>query len=297
MLNISQNVLTAIIAQLDSAIAYHTAWFDKISETLVCRADPNEVDMAVDAHHHCKLGKWYYKDAHPRLREHPAFIEIGPLHEEMHRNAAVLLQQLQNEQQIKPADYHCFSVALEQLRLEISNLSNELQEISRHLDPLTGVYTRGGMLTKLRNDQEKVKRGQFQCSIIMLDIDDFKTVNDRYGHSAGDEVLQQLGIFLCNHIRIYDDVYRYGGEEFLIVMQDCDKTAAKQSVERICKLLNEVDINIGGDAILNISASFGLYQMEAIIGVTESITRADEAMYEAKRQGKNRLVCWSDKFA
>jgi diguanylate cyclase len=296
MLNISQHVLTAIIAQLDSAISYHGAWFDKISEVLVCRNAPEEQDLLPDAHHNCKFGKWYYTDAHPRLRDHPAFIEIGPLHEEMHKSAAVLLQQLQNNEQIKSTDYQHFSTALDQLRLEITNLSNELQEISRQLDPLTGVYTRGGMLTKLRNDLEKVKRGQFHCSIIMVDIDNFKAVNDNYGHPVGDEVLHQVGSFLCNHIRIYDDVYRYGGEEFMIVMQDCDKTASKQSTERICELLNQVEIDIGSDAVLNVSASFGLYELEANTSVTESIARADRAMYQAKRQGKNCVVCWSEEL-
>jgi diguanylate cyclase (GGDEF)-like protein len=297
MLNISQKILTTIIAQLDSAISYHETWFDDVSQTLICRTTPNTADLAQDAHHNCRFGKWYYNDAHQRLRENPSFVAIEPLHKQMHERAAYLLQKQRENQQIQPSEYGGFSAALKQLRMQISALSAELSDISHRLDPLTGVYTRGGMLTNLRNDLERVKRRQCECTIIMLDIDNFKTVNDNYGHPAGDKVLTQVGSFICDQIRLYDSVYRYGGEEFLIVMQDCDKTVSAQITERLRQQLSELDIDCGAGVILNISASFGLYELEADVSVAESISSADQAMYIAKRNGKNRVVVWSEAIA
>jgi len=294
VLNISQSVLATIIDQLDSAMGCHREWFDNFSQTLICRTPLSIQDLEENSHHNCKFGVWYYNKAHPRLREHPSFSDIGPLHKKMHRRATILLQQLQDDQQIMPEDYQRFSAALGEMRQQVSNLSNELQDLSRQLDPLTGVYTRGSMLTKLRNNLEKIKRGKFHCSIVMLDIDDFIAINEQYGHTVGDDVLHQIGSFLCEHIRVYDEVYRYGGDEFLILMEDCDKSVSKQSAERIFNLLNRLEIDVGTDALLNISASFGQYQMEAGTTVTESIACADRAMFEAKLQGKSRLVSWSD---
>jgi len=295
MLNISQKILTKIIAQLDSAITYHEAWFKEISQTLVCRTAANAANLAQDAHHKCRFGKWYYNDAHPRLRKNPSFTAIEPLHEHMHQRAAYLLKQQQDGKEIQPSEYGDFSSALKQLRMQISALSSELIDISHRLDPLTGVYTRGGMLTNLRNDLERIKRGQYQCSIIMLDIDDFKNINDHYGHPAGDEVLSEVGSFICNQIRLYDSVYRYGGEEFLIVMQDCDKKASAQITERLRQQLSELEINCGSKVpMLNVTASFGLYELEPDSSVAESISRVDQAMYTAKKSGKNCVVMWSE---
>jgi diguanylate cyclase (GGDEF)-like protein len=294
MLNISQKELATIIGQLDSALSYHEAWFDGVSQVLVCGTAPNAADLLNDAHQNCEFGNWYYNHAHSRLRENPSFSAIEPLHTNMHRCAAFLIQQRQERKPILPKDYQAFSAALRQLRIQIAALSSELQDISRHLDPLTGVYTRGGMLTSLNTSLERVKRGRYQCSIVMLDIDNFKGVNDQHGHPVGDEVLRSVGSFICNQVRLYDAVYRYGGEEFLILMNDCDEAVSTKVTERLRRQLCKLDIDCGGVAPLNITASFGLYELAADTSVSESITRADQALYSAKRGGKNRLVVWSE---
>ncbi|MEW8014151.1 MAG: CZB domain-containing protein [Candidatus Sedimenticola endophacoides] len=90
MLNINHRETTEIIGQLNSAVHYHEEWFEKVTQQLVCR-QPHPGEISRDAHRGCHFGHWYYHQAHPRLKEHPGFQAIEPLHKQMHDSAARLL--------------------------------------------------------------------------------------------------------------------------------------------------------------------------------------------------------------
>jgi diguanylate cyclase (GGDEF)-like protein len=148
------------------------------------------------------------------------------------------------------------------------------------------------MLTKLREYHELARRGiQYTC-LVMIDLDHFKHINDSYGHQTGDRVLTECVGHLLHHIRIYDKVFRYGGEEFLLVMPATDIATAYQITERLRQGIAAITIQGPQDERISVTASFGLTLLDPDVVVEQSIDRADGAMYAAKSAGRNCTRVW-----
>ncbi|ARU32184.1 GGDEF domain-containing protein [Sulfuriferula sp. AH1] len=210
----------------------------------------------------------------------------------MHRLAAKLLQTVASGSMILPLDYDSFVNALERLRLQLFTLKRELEDLLYNLDPLTGANNRIGMLTKLREQQDLVRRHVQSSCIAMMDIDHFKAINDTYGHSIGDTVLAASARNVMEHLRPYDKLFRYGGEEFLLCMQNADVDLGYEVVERVRQGLAANHIDYGGKKPLQITMSFGIALLDAEVTVEQSIEHADKAMYAAKLAGRNCTRIW-----
>jgi diguanylate cyclase len=210
----------------------------------------------------------------------------------MHRFAVRLLKLSATGETTSVQDYEHFVSALKRLRLEIETLKREIEEALYNLDPLTGTPGRIGMLTKLREEHELVKRKLHPCAIAMMDLDHFKAINDYYGHVAGDKVLVAFARHMTAGLRPYDKVFRYGGEEFLIVLPDTDLAAAETILERLRRELEAMPHEGNGKGTFHVTVSFGLTSMQPDILVEQSIDRADKALYLAKLGGRNRTMVW-----
>ena len=157
-------------------------------------------------------------------------------------------------------------------------------------DPLTGVYNR----RKFDRDLELVvamsERTNKGTSLLMIDIDHFKHINDSCGHAAGDAVLNKVARILEYSMRSGDMVARYGGDEFVAYMR-CSREIAMQRAEEIHHKIAESSIDWNGTSIY-ITASIGLYcqTMHPEVNMSSILHNADDAMYKAKRQGRNRVV-------
>jgi diguanylate cyclase (GGDEF)-like protein len=176
--------------------------------------------------------------------------------------------------------------------LQLYTLKRELEDGIHNLDPLTGANSRIGMLTWLREQQELVKRHVQTCCIAMMDLDHFKMVNDVYGHMAGDRGLATAARYVMEHLRPYDKLFRYGGEEFLICMQNTNAASGYEIVERVRQGIAATPIDYDGKGIIQITASFGLTLLDPDMRVEQSIERADKAMYAAKSAGRNCTRIW-----
>ena len=209
----------AALKELEQASYNHDQWAETLYATLICHLTPDERDTCHDPHHQCRFGQWYYKFGLAALEDYPGFAEIGLEHERMHQYAASLLRASVDGVPISIKDYERFVTALKRMHLEIATVQRELETTLFNLDPLTGTPSRVGMLTKLRELQEIVRRDH-DCAVAMMDLDCFKSVNDEYGHIAGDRVLVDCARYIMAHLRPYDKVFRYGGEEFLICLPD-----------------------------------------------------------------------------
>lgn len=156
-------------------------------------------------------------------------------------------------------------------------------------DSLTGLLNHGTLKYRLADALHRVQRSGQPLSVAMLDIDHFKQVNDRYGHPVGDRVLRQLARLLRERLRSVDEVGRYGGEEFCLILSDTDITAAAAVVDKLrshfAGLIHSVD---GVDFHCTFSA--GVTKAVASDTPDRLIKRADEALYEAKHAGRNRVV-------
>jgi two-component system cell cycle response regulator len=164
----------------------------------------------------------------------------------------------------------------------------ELQFQATH-DSLTGVWNRRAVYDLLHREFEQATRTEKTLGIIMLDLDYFKKVNDTYGHSAGDSVLEQTARRIEEVIRSYDLLGRYGGEEFLIVLPDCDREEAEQCAERVrCAIAGKPIFTEAG--AVWITTSLGTTIAEPRLhSVREALAAADLGLYKSKDEGRNRV--------
>jgi diguanylate cyclase (GGDEF)-like protein len=290
--NLNVDEIRTIITQLDQAIYNHEQWHKHIMRTLVSRLPHEPHDVAPDAHTHCRFGQWYYGTAHPKLRELPAFESIEAEHRQIHSLVAGMLLSAENGSPIPPPDYDAFSNSIERLRLQIQTLKREMEETLYRRDPLTGVNSRITLLTHLREQQEMVKRDIHQSCIVMADLDNFKRINDTFGHHIGDSVLIAVANYMIANIRPYDKIFRYGGEEFLFSMPNATAEDGFAVMERLRTGIAEMPLAIEGIAPVHITLSVGIALIEKEGRVEDAIDCADKAMYSAKGGGRNRTCIW-----
>ncbi len=158
-------------------------------------------------------------------------------------------------------------------------------------DPVTGVSNRAAMDAALEREVELAHRTGAALSIIMLDIDHFKQINDKYGHLAGDAVLKGVGKCLTECIRRSDIVFRYGGEEFAIILNTTDLHGATFLANRIRTAIEKRNFEHDGLKV-NITVSAGVATLEKDFTGKNLVEAADRALYEAKKQGRNRVVTY-----
>ncbi|WPN48552.1 MULTISPECIES: GGDEF domain-containing protein [unclassified Pseudomonas] len=156
-------------------------------------------------------------------------------------------------------------------------------------DPLTDTGNRIAMDQTLQREIELSRRHLQPLSLLMLDIDHFKRVNDTYGHSAGDEVLKAVAASIKNQLRNVDMVFRYGGEEFLILLSNTTREAAAMVGERLRFATQAEDYQVDGHPI-ELTVSLGCSTLLPGESADSLLRRADSAMYVAKREGRNRLT-------
>ncbi len=180
---------------------------------------------------------------------------------------------------------------LEFYKKEIARLRRELQLTKKeaNLDYLTGIPNKRKFVRALEDFLRDLKEKKYPFSFIILDIDNFKNINDTYGHIAGDKVLKEVTTVLRFYLRANAIIGRLGGEEFGIILPGVKLEDAVKIAERIRKILENRKIKIG-DKTINVTASFGVTQAKPDDTPETLINRADEGMYEAKRTGKNKVI-------
>lgn len=156
------------------------------------------------------------------------------------------------------------------------------------IDPLTGLNNRGAMAVTLNREMDRVRRHDQDMSILMIDIDHFKEINDRYGHLAGDDVLRQVAQMIDTTIRGCDACFRFGGEEFLVMLTDSNLPLARMVAERLRTTIGEQTRSPAPNA--PVSVSIGVAHFDDESDWPELVDRADRALYRAKQSGRNRVV-------
>ncbi|EPN8459840.1 GGDEF domain-containing protein [Vibrio cidicii] len=160
------------------------------------------------------------------------------------------------------------------------------------LDPLTNLYNRRAMEDMVPRELSRVERTHSELSIILLDIDHFKQVNDQYGHQVGDVTLSGIGQLLNTHLRGQDLSFRIGGEEFLILLPDTNLDSALVVAEKLRQIMSETQFSAKQQEPC--TASFGVAQLLQHDEWDSLLNRADAALYLAKRKGRNRVCLVSD---
>ncbi|RAK56045.1 hypothetical protein DJ017_16780 [Phenylobacterium soli] len=177
------------------------------------------------------------------------------------------------------------------IKLSLSNLKlrESLSEQALR-DPLTGVFNRRYLAETLPREIRRARRDRTDLTVAMIDVDHFKAFNDTYGHGAGDLVLKEVGAFLNRSLRAGDIACRYGGEEFLLVLAECDADEAHARLAQLCTDIKLKAFAFRKQLLPNITVSVGIAQMEDGLTAAEPlITAADQALYKAKADGRDRI--------
>lgn len=172
---------------------------------------------------------------------------------------------------------------------EVETANRLLQHKAEH-DALTGALNRHRLDGDLRSELSRAKRHGHPLSLVMFDIDHFKWINDNEGHAAGDHVLRTLASMVLEMLRLHDVMFRYGGEEFLLLLPQTDLTGAQAVAEKARKSIETLNLRYNGRPLPPLTASFGVASAP-LHGMTPSrlIEAVDAALYRAKQRGRNRV--------
>jgi diguanylate cyclase (GGDEF)-like protein len=293
MLNIQPTTLRNALEQLEQAIHDHLEWHADLLRTIVCELPGHPDDISARAHQLCRFGRWYYERAPVELREQATFVAIGIEHRQAHEAAATILRDIASGRPVRRQAFDELLTASLRLRRDLDLLKRELQAASRSRDVLTGAFDRDHVIPELRRWRAPTHPEPPACCVVLLDLDHLQEVNERHGHQVGDSLLTEAVAILREQLRPDDQVFRYGGDEFLVTLPHADLSTAKEVVARMREGLARRQLFVAGaDSALQFTASFGIAQLEADSRVEDSIDEAAQALLLAKTTGGNRAISW-----
>jgi diguanylate cyclase (GGDEF)-like protein len=203
----------------------------------------------------------------------------------------------ESEARYEELEHRMLTLQRENLDLVVKN--RLLSDVSSR-DSLTGLYNRWFVMEKIDSELNRALRHGSPMSLLMLDVDHFKRINDTWGHSAGDQVLQGIGKLLRESCRVYDVPGRYGGEEFCILLPETKTGNTTVVAERIRQRLEATELLCGETSVV-VTASIGIAGMDTpndghVLSPAGLIERADQALYSAKHNGRNRIETWGSEL-
>lgn len=179
---------------------------------------------------------------------------------------------------------------ISQIKFLLSSLFDRYLEVENGRDVLTKLFNRRFLPSALMREIDLAKRSDHAFALMLIDIDHFKQVNDSYGHEAGDVVLQQTAALIMNSIRAGDFVFRYGGEEILVILVDVDRGAVLRLADAMRMKIEQARFMLSGGRSINLTVSIGVASYDGHPDYQVLINQADTALYEAKSRGRNCCV-------
>lgn len=275
---------------------HHLEWMLVLIAQL--QGTPREESHCELDHTKCSFGQWLHNPSIPYLSSTSHFTDIQRLHISLHELAAnIFLQNTSDD-----IDHKNMIQLLQNLDYTSLEIGNEIAIINDMLiigeytkDPLTGLLGRRLFEKIVMGQVEIAKATESACSIIMCDLDHFKEVNDRFGHLAGDEVIKNFAANLQKNLRKSDFIFRFGGEEFLILLPSTNYSEARILAEKICLEVTRQKINYE-EEVISYTVSIGVHEIDTddLSFVTKDtiqkyVHAVDAKLYLAKQNGRNRV--------
>jgi diguanylate cyclase (GGDEF)-like protein len=247
----------------------------------------------------CDMGKWLKEDASELISNSERFETL----DRIHRNLHLIAKRAELVMKTEPVNYHYLMMLLKNadrfslsIGLELAIINNVEYIKHSSKDPLTGTLNRQLFYNIFRNQFDISKAVERSFGIIMTDLDDFKQINDRYGHTVGDQVLQNFAQLLIDGTRKSDFVIRYGGEEFIILLPVATLNETTQIAEKLRKRTEALTVDTP-DGPVSLTSSFGITAITPEDDTVPSqdllkslIEEVDSKLYMAKKCGKNRVI-------
>lgn len=259
--------------------------------TALNRSWANGVDADIESADNSDFSLWLQHKSELIFVDNP---DLDALYSYQHAIAEAFQRVIKG---CREKDKHVYLMSIVELNESVTRACWHLNELVNHTleqsnlrDPLTGILNRRYLPYIMRQQARHSVTHKQPYSILLLDVDHFKEVNDTHGHPAGDAVLGQFAKTLQSCVRVSDFLFRYGGEEFLVVLANTNLDQAIIIAEKIRTRVAGTPFDIGLEAALHITASIGIAQYEGHPDYEHFIALADKALYKAKNSGRNRCV-------
>ncbi|WP_233149019.1 diguanylate cyclase [Shimwellia pseudoproteus] len=277
------------IQALNNAIKSHYAW----AAQLLCLTLPDaSIDaslIAPSSHQHCRFSEWLRTSRHKvHFSDRQLISVIDINHRIMHDAARELMNAIiaKNASQQVVNDY---VLAQNNFILSLDKYKEQLFALRNMHDALTGLPLRQLLYKNFDLFRRHMQQRGHRMYVLMIDIDRFKNINDSWGHNAGDEVLQAVTRILKAAGRSPHHIYRFGGEEFVMLLEATCEQDAREQGDALCQYLARHPINIDGGQ-LRVTMTGGLTRVQLDESLHDVIGRADKALYHGKSSGRNRCI-------
>ncbi len=278
-----------IVQGLGKVVDDHLAWLSQWHQ-VAFYGGADRAAKAVDAKMPNSFLQWHDRATIALPNQGPILSRLAELHEQLHTAAKLVLLRAPDGEAIPIKDYEKVLSRFDEFVTSVRRLERAFSEAAAGLDPLTGLRTRIGLQDDFNREMNRFTNAKTPFTLAMVDIDHFKNVNDTYGHDTGDRVLVGVANTLLRHIRTYDDAYRLGGEEFLIILKGLDSEGAEKVLERLRHAVQRAELKAPDGTPLSVTASFGHVMVKEGKSMDELLQLSDQALYKAKREGRNRIV-------
>lgn len=270
-------------------------WTRRVLRCAVLRTSPGEDVLSPSAHTLCRFGRWF------TLRQ-PDFEKLSvqktqrllEVHQAMHDAIRSICTDVLDGRPGHSSNIDAFEQSQSELIHLLAEFKTQFLATATQYDALTGLALRHGLQEEFMQLQKLCKRNKLLLHVALIDVDNFKRINDSYGHPAGDIVLRHLADTLQQNIRPGEPLYRYGGDEFLLLMQAQSHEEAASAAERLINVVRGSSVHIPQSEHLTLTITMGLSLVnegEELRGVIE---RADKALFQAKKAGRDRYVIAPD---
>lgn len=280
-----------LIAELDAAVEAHMNWNRRILRCVVLKTLPGEDVLDPLAHTLCRFGRWFAANrAHFEALDAAAAQHVDVVHQVMHDAIRSICSDVLGGHPGNPAQLDAFEQSQSELLASLAQFKTLILSSAVRRDPLTGLPMRYGIEHDFSLYQNDARRNRSLLYVVMIDVDHFKRINDSYGHPAGDRVLRHLADTMKRNLRGNEPLYRFGGEEFLWLMQCKSVEEAEQSAQRLLTTIRTTAVPLRDGQSLTLTITLGLAQVGEGEELASAIKRSDDALYQGKHAGRDRYV-------
>jgi diguanylate cyclase (GGDEF)-like protein len=277
--------------ELDAAMQAHLEWTRRVLRCAVLRISPGNDVLDAAAHSYCRFGKWLSQNRSQfESLDNQKTVALDIAHKAMHdaiRDICIkVLEGIPGEE----SDLGAFETNQTLLVSYLSEFKTMVVQSDSQIDPLTGLPLRHRLELNFSLIKSRAQRQSTIPSVMIIDIDRFKEINDRYGHAGGDIVLKEMAACLKNTLRGEDQIFRYGGEEFVVLSELSSAEGAIVAGQRLLDSIHSLTVSLPEGEVLRPTATIGIALVDADESFKHALHRADIALYTGKDAGRDRYV-------
>lgn len=281
----------AFITRIDEAIEAHNQWTPRVLRCAVLHKAPDAEVFSAEAHRQCAFGHWLdtAQEDFDALRPGNA-AQVAEVHRAMHDAIRTICTQAEAGKPSSESDLEAFESSLAALNRLLADMKARVLSTIGHSNPLTRLLVQEGLVEDFERAKADAARRQDSLFVALVEVDHFKNINDQYGNLVGDLAINTSASALRQVVRRNEPVYRFGGEEFLILLRCENRECAGNALRRFLEAIGESEISLARGSTLNLTATIGACQVTGDDDLATAITRADGALHEGKQAGHNRYV-------